>query len=219
MLTWSRVEKLLKMCKTPASGAQTPAKTEIAAFFAIELSIRAAIVAAYKRLGTPVNREKQYVSRQSSSAGRRKGTAQGPGGIQASDRRALWHGVLHHQPRRQSCGDLSSGRVAPNRGEAGQAVQLQSFEKEISERFQEVCSALSAHHTVVQIGSRKDPRLEGARDLRGQTTLRESAAIKGDVAVYGNLTYLEVRSMEVSKQLAEEQFTAEDEKTLDELGI
>lgn len=49
--------------------------------------------------------------------------------------------------------------------------------------------------------------------------LRESAAIKGDVAVYGNLTYLEVRNMEVSKQLAEEQFTAEDEKTLDELGI
>ncbi len=49
--------------------------------------------------------------------------------------------------------------------------------------------------------------------------LRESAAVKGDVAVYGNLTYLEVRSMEVSKQLAEEQFTAEDEKTLDELAI
>jgi MraZ protein len=49
--------------------------------------------------------------------------------------------------------------------------------------------------------------------------LRESAEIKGDVAVYGNLTYLEVRNMEVSKQLAEEQFTAEDEKTLDELGI
>lgn len=49
--------------------------------------------------------------------------------------------------------------------------------------------------------------------------LRESAGIKGDVAVYGNLTYLEVRNMEVSKQLAEEQFTAEDEKTLDELGI
>src|SRR5438876_309103 len=134
MLTWSRVEKLLKMCKTPASGAQTPVKTEIAAFFAIELSIRAAIVAAYKRLGTPVNREKQYVSRQSSSAGRRKGTAQDPGGIQASDRRALRHGVLHHQPRRKSCRDLSSGRVAPNRGEAGQAVQLQSFEKEISEQ-------------------------------------------------------------------------------------
>jgi MraZ protein len=49
--------------------------------------------------------------------------------------------------------------------------------------------------------------------------LREAAGIRGDVAVYGNLTYLEVRNLEVSKQLAEEQFTAEDEKTLDELGI
>jgi MraZ protein len=49
--------------------------------------------------------------------------------------------------------------------------------------------------------------------------LREAARLKGEVAIYGNLTYLEVRSMEVSKQLAEEQFTAEDEKTLDELGI
>ena len=49
--------------------------------------------------------------------------------------------------------------------------------------------------------------------------LREAAGIRGDVAVYGNLTYLEVRNLEVSKQLAEEQFTTEDEKTLDELGI
>ena len=49
--------------------------------------------------------------------------------------------------------------------------------------------------------------------------LREAAGIRGDVAVYGNLTYLEVRNLEVSKQLAEEQFTTEDEKTLDGLGI
>src|SRR5438094_7596756 len=49
--------------------------------------------------------------------------------------------------------------------------------------------------------------------------LREAARLKGEVAIYGNLIYLEVRSMEVSKQLAEEQFTAEDEKTLDERGI
>jgi len=49
--------------------------------------------------------------------------------------------------------------------------------------------------------------------------LREAAGIRGDVAVYGNLTYLEVRNLEVSKQLAEEQVTTEDEKTLDELGI
>jgi MraZ protein len=49
--------------------------------------------------------------------------------------------------------------------------------------------------------------------------LREAAAIRGDVAVFGNLTYLEVRNAEVSRQMAEEQFTAEDEKILDDLGI
>src|SRR5215470_15401302 len=134
MLTWWLVEKLLKMCKTPASDAQTPVKTEVALLSAIQISIEAAIVAAYESLGTPAKRGKQHVSRQSSNPRRRKGAAQGPGGIQASDRRAVWDGVLHHQPRRQGCRDLSSGRVAPNRGEAGQAVQLQSFEKEISEQ-------------------------------------------------------------------------------------
>ena len=50
--------------------------------------------------------------------------------------------------------------------------------------------------------------------------LRESAQIRGEVAVLGNLTYLEVRNMEAfRKELAENPFTAEDEKTLDELGI
>lgn len=61
--------------------------------------------------------------------------------------------------------------------------------------------------------------MDGQGRLLMPQILREAAAIKGEVAVYGNLTYLEVRSMEASKQLAEEQFTAEDEKTLDELGI
>ncbi len=50
--------------------------------------------------------------------------------------------------------------------------------------------------------------------------LRDSAAIKGEVAVLGNLTYLEVRNLEAfRKELEENPFTAEDEKTLDELGI
>jgi len=50
--------------------------------------------------------------------------------------------------------------------------------------------------------------------------LRDSAQIKGDVAVLGNLTYLEVRNMEAfRKEMEENPFTAEDEKTLDELGI
>ena len=50
--------------------------------------------------------------------------------------------------------------------------------------------------------------------------LRDSAEIKGEVAVVGNLTYLEVQSIEVyKKDIQENPFTQDDEKTLDELGI
>ena len=50
--------------------------------------------------------------------------------------------------------------------------------------------------------------------------LRETAKIHGEVAVVGNLTYLEVQSIEAyRKDIEENPFTAEDEKTLDELGI
>ncbi len=44
--------------------------------------------------------------------------------------------------------------------------------------------------------------------------------IKGEVAVLGNLTYLVVRNLELFKrEIEEEKFTPDDEKTLDELGI
>ncbi|HEY3768241.1 MAG TPA: division/cell wall cluster transcriptional repressor MraZ, partial [Candidatus Angelobacter sp.] len=50
--------------------------------------------------------------------------------------------------------------------------------------------------------------------------LRETAKIQGEVAVVGNLTYLEVQSIEVyKKDIEENPFTSDDEKTLDELGI
>ena len=50
--------------------------------------------------------------------------------------------------------------------------------------------------------------------------LRDSARIQGEVAVVGNLTYLEVQSIEAyKKDIAENPFTQDDEKTLDELGI
>ena len=50
--------------------------------------------------------------------------------------------------------------------------------------------------------------------------VRDSAQIKGDVAVLGNLTFLIVRNLEAFRQEIEEQpFTSEDEKTLDDLGI
>lgn len=50
--------------------------------------------------------------------------------------------------------------------------------------------------------------------------LRDSANVKGDVAVLGQLTYLEVRNLELfKKEIEEAPFTAEDEQTLDTLGI
>jgi MraZ protein len=50
--------------------------------------------------------------------------------------------------------------------------------------------------------------------------LRETARIQGEVAVVGNLMYLEVQSIEAyKKDIEENPFTQDDEKTLDELGI
>ena len=47
----------------------------------------------------------------------------------------------------------------------------------------------------------------------------EAAGIKGEVAVMGMLTYLEVRNMDSIRTEVQAPFTTEDEKTLDELGI
>jgi len=52
------------------------------------------------------------------------------------------------------------------------------------------------------------------------SVVRESAQIKGEVAVLGHLSYLDVRNNEAFvKAMKEDPFTPEDEKTLDELGI
>jgi DNA-binding transcriptional regulator/RsmH inhibitor MraZ len=62
--------------------------------------------------------------------------------------------------------------------------------------------------------------MDGQGRLLMPQLLRLSAQIKGEVAVLGNLTYLEVRNLEAfRKEIEEQPFTPEDEKTLDELGI
>jgi len=45
------------------------------------------------------------------------------------------------------------------------------------ERFQEVVAKLGAEYHFVQVGASQDPKLEGAEDLRGKTTIRETAAL------------------------------------------
>jgi MraZ protein len=62
--------------------------------------------------------------------------------------------------------------------------------------------------------------MDGQGRLLVPQTLRESAQIRGEVAVLGMLTHLEVRNLEAfRKEIDEQAFTDEDTKTLDELGI
>ena len=61
--------------------------------------------------------------------------------------------------------------------------------------------------------------MDGQGRLLVPQLLREAADIKGEVAVVGNLTYLEVRNLEAYKKQIEEPFTEEDLNTLDQLGI
>ena len=62
--------------------------------------------------------------------------------------------------------------------------------------------------------------MDGQGRLLLPQLLRESGQIKGEVAVLGNLTFMVVRNLELFKrEIQEEKFTPEDEKTLDELGI
>jgi len=62
--------------------------------------------------------------------------------------------------------------------------------------------------------------MDGQGRLLLPQLLREAGQIKGEVAVLGNLTFLVVRNLELFKrEIQEEKFTPDDEKTLDELGI
>jgi MraZ protein len=62
--------------------------------------------------------------------------------------------------------------------------------------------------------------MDGQGRLLIPQLLRDSAQIKGEVAVLGNLTYLVVRNLDTfRKEIEETAFTPEDENTLNELGI
>jgi MraZ protein len=62
--------------------------------------------------------------------------------------------------------------------------------------------------------------MDGQGRLLIPQLLRDAAKIKGEVAVTGYQTYLEVRTIEAYRlKMEQEKFTPDDEKTLDELGI
>jgi MraZ protein len=106
----------------------------------------------------------------------------------------------------------------------GRVAQLYPFEE--WERIEQKLAALSTYNpTKKKFLARvnywgQTVEMDGQGRLLMPQLLRDSAQIKGEVAVTGYLTYLEVRNLEAYRQEIEtEKFTPEDEKTLDELGI
>jgi MraZ protein len=106
----------------------------------------------------------------------------------------------------------------------GRVAQVYPFEE--WERIEQKLAALSNFNpTKKKFLDRtnyygQQVEMDGQGRLLLPQLLRESGQIKGEVAVLGNLTFLVVRNLELFKrEIEEEKFTPEDEKTLDELGI
>jgi MraZ protein len=105
----------------------------------------------------------------------------------------------------------------------GIAAQIYPFEE--WERIEQKLAALSTYNpTKKKFLTRTNyygqvVEMDGQGRLLVPQILREAAQIRGEVAVLGNLTYLEVRNLEALDKEVQEPFTDDDTKTLDELGI
>ena len=106
----------------------------------------------------------------------------------------------------------------------GKVAQVYPFEE--WERIEQKLAALSTYNpTKKKFLNRTNyygqvVEMDGQGRLLIPQILRESARIRGEVAVLGHLNHLEVRNMEaLDKEIKEQAFTDEDTKTLDELGI
>jgi ADP-heptose:LPS heptosyltransferase len=77
--------------------------------------------------------------------------------------------------------EFAAGKIAENQvviqSSSLASVNAMRNKEWYPQRFQEVCIELRSDLSVVQLGAASDPRLEGAIDLRGKTTMRQSAAI------------------------------------------
>ena len=77
--------------------------------------------------------------------------------------------------------ERAAGRIAPRQialHSSGLSAFTAMKNKEwIAGRFQEVVHALRGEFTLIQLGAAEDPLLDGCVDLRGKTSMRESAAI------------------------------------------
>lgn len=105
----------------------------------------------------------------------------------------------------------------------GKSAQIYPFEE--WERIEQKLAGLSTYNPTKKKFLTRTNYWGQAAEMDNQgrlllpQLLRDSAQLKGEVAVMGYLTRLEVKSMEGVRQEVAEAFTAEDEKNLDDLGI
>ena len=106
----------------------------------------------------------------------------------------------------------------------GIVAQVYPFEE--WERIEQKLAALSTYNpTKKKFLTRVNyygqvVEMDGQGRLLIPQILRESAQLRGEVAVLGQLTYLEVRNLEaLQKEIDEQAFTDDDTSTLDKLGI
>ena len=87
-----------------------------------------------------------------------------------------------------SVAERAGGRLAPKQialHSSGMSAYSAMKNKEwFPERLQGVVRALRGEYTLVQLGSPQDPPLDGCLDLRGKTSIRESAAILANSTLF-----------------------------------
>jgi hypothetical protein len=91
-----------------------------------------------------------------------------------------------------STDERAYGAIGPNQiavQSSGLSARYAAATKEwFPERFQEVVHHFRERHTFVQVGSPKDPRLEGAVDLRGKTSIRQTAGVLANSVLFLGLS-------------------------------
>ncbi|MDN3584416.1 glycosyltransferase family 9 protein [Mucilaginibacter flavus] len=84
--------------------------------------------------------------------------------------------VFHLSPSEVTAGRLSSQVIVIVTSTSGAKVPMANKEW-LHERYQQIVDRLSPRYQFVQLGTKGDAALKNVRDLRGKTTIRESAAI------------------------------------------
>ena len=119
----------------PKSTTNSPNRPSLTQLCAVLTSL-VAVAVSKNRTGTGLRRGFRHVSRQSSNPGRRKRTVEGPGRVQAGDRREIRNAILYHKFGWEGCSSVSLRGMGADRAEAGRALQFQSHEEKVSRPHQ-----------------------------------------------------------------------------------